>query len=76
MHAYNPVNISFYATFGPYPRLVLTYLRSYVGLGNAEMWFSSSPGKKVALHRLYASMEPQPDTINFSVSTPDHEYSV
>jgi len=29
--------ISFNVTFGPHPRLVLTYLRSYVGLGTAEM---------------------------------------
>jgi len=51
--------ISFNVTFGSHPRLVLTYLRSYTGLGTAEMWFSSIPERRLPLHGLYAPEEPQ-----------------
>jgi hypothetical protein len=51
--------ISYNLTFGPHPRLILTYLPSHTGLGKAELCFSSIPERKLPLHGLYAPNEPQ-----------------
>ena len=49
--------IAFNVSFGPRPRLFITYLRSYTGLGNVGMYFTndSVPDRKFYIPGLYES---------------------
>lgn len=45
--------ISFRVKFGKTPRLILSYLRSYQGLGQAVMYFEAKPQLRLTLNGLY-----------------------
>lgn len=45
--------ISFRVQFGKTPRLILSYLRSYQGLGQAVMYFEAKPQLRLTLNGLY-----------------------
>jgi hypothetical protein len=49
----NQSSISFLVTFGETPKLMVTYLRSYTGLGNALLSADEIPGKAIPLVGLY-----------------------
>jgi hypothetical protein len=51
--------IEFDVRFGVHPRLAITYLQSYKGLGAAVGRFLSQPGKTFTLDGLYDPMDPQ-----------------
>ena len=51
--------IEFDVRFGAHPRLAITYLQSYAGLGAAVGRFLSQPGRTFTLDGLYDLMDPQ-----------------
>ena len=52
-------SITFNVSFGQRPRLTVTYLRSYTGLGNVQMYFANDPvsDRKFNLPGLYESAD-------------------